>query len=151
MSIRLETSKRQGIRNHQDEEISPSVRNWGRDLPRLHQKAQLRTNMSPVYNCHGLTFASRRTRIENTPEVMKILDDDLYEEIPMKSTLPGDIVIYYSNNGDANHSGVVVEYSEALVLPIVCSKWGSAGEFVHPLKECPAIYGPQVRFYRCRL
>ena len=33
------------------------------------------------YNCHGLTFASRRTWIDETPEVKKVLLDDEYVEV----------------------------------------------------------------------
>ena len=64
--IRLETSRRTGIENHQDNEISTFHLNWARDLGRLHPRARPRTSTSALYNCHGLTFASRRTRIEKS-------------------------------------------------------------------------------------
>ncbi len=152
MAIRLETCKRRGIDNHQDSEISTFHRNWAKDLPKHFRRATPRTNYSPVYNCHGLVFASRRTRIEKSTSIQRILDDDKYFEIPMKDVLPGDIVIYYSEKGDPNHSGIVVEYGPPRVLvPVVCSKWGNAGEFVHALADCPRMYGPLHKFFRCTL
>ena len=150
MAIRLETSKRQGIANHQDTEISAYCRNWARDLPKAHPKAIQRTPLSPTYNCHGLTFANRRTRIENTAEIHKIVDDDQYHEVPLPNVLPGDVAIYYAEDGDANHSGLVVDVPDTLG-PIICSKWGAAGEYVHALRDCPKMYGPVIKFYRCRL
>lgn len=33
-------------------------------------------NPSRKYNCHGLSFASRRTWIDNSQEIVKILVDD---------------------------------------------------------------------------
>lgn len=149
--ITLETSKRTGIRNYQDHEISAFDLNWSRTLPRLFPRAVARTDSSPSYNCHGLTFASRRTKILEWSELQKILRDDAYVEIEMTDVMPGDIVIYL-DQGDANHSGIVVEYRAGqTVLPIICSKWGSAGEFIHALRDCPSAYGPDIKFYRCKL
>jgi hypothetical protein len=151
MGIRLETSKRNGIDNHQDTELSAFHLNWARQIGKSHPLAQPRTAPSAVYNCHGLVFASSRTRIEASAGIRKILDDDKYEEVPLKDVLPGDVVIYYSDTGDPNHSGVVVQFGNGLVVPVIYSKWGNAGEFVHALRECPPMYGPQVHFFRCRL
>src|SRR5229473_533486 len=148
MAIRLETSKRTGIDNHQDHEISAFHLNWARRIGRDHPQARPRTDLSALYNCHGLTFASRRTRIEKSREVQRILEDDDYQEIAMPDVLPGDVVIYYSDGGDPNHSGIVVEVSPDLLAPIVCSKWGNADEFVHALRDCPNFYGPNHRFLR---
>ena len=69
----------------------------------------------------------------------------------MRLVLPGDIVVYYSDRGDPNHSGIVVDISADLYLPVICSKWGNAGEFVHSLRDCPSLYGPISRFFGCTL
>jgi len=151
MAIRLETSKRSGIENWQGEEISIVHLNWAKELPKQFPKAIPRTNPSPLYNCHGLIFASRRTRIEKSTAINHILQDDNYVEIPMTSVLPGDLVIYYSDEGDPNHSGVILEYNSELIVPIILSKWGTAGEWIHSLRECPSQYGPNYKFYRCQL
>jgi hypothetical protein len=151
MAIRLETARRRGVDNHQDSEITEPHRRWFKALPKLHPNAKPRTGPSPLFNCHGLTFASRRTKILDRHSVDRILFDDEWKEIDMHDVLPGDIVIYFDEEGDANHSGIVVEYVVANLVPKICSKWGSAGEFVHQLGDVPSFYGPIQKFYRCRL
>lgn len=148
--IRLETSKRTGIDNFQLFDIAASERNWNARLPKLHPRAEQRTQPSPVYNCHGLTFASRRTRVIDAGGIARILQDDSWTEVQMADVLPGDIVIYYSEDGDPNHSGIVL-FKNNLGIPEICSKWGTAGEFNHLLTDHPSIYGPNTRFYRCNL
>lgn len=152
--IRVETSKKNAIRNHQDFDIKQVHINFHQLLVAQYPDATPRTGPSLVYNCHGLTFASRRTRIEKTPAINLIIGDDEWEEIvETKDLLPGDVVVYFSDKGEANHSGVVVECSAPLHLPIICSKWGSAGEFVHKITDGPGppLYGPVKKYYRCRL
>ena len=149
--IRLETSQGRGIDNVQSFDVSTYDRNFANDIPRKFPRAQNRTPLSPLYNCHGLTFASRRTRIIDNPGIDRILDDDKWSEIPNpRDVLPGDIVIYFGDDGDPNHSGIIVSSAE-LGVPMICSKWGNAGEYVHRLNDCPLLYGPNKKFYRCRL
>lgn len=147
MFIRLETSKRTGIDNVQVFELSAYERNWAAEIQKRFHKIVQRTEMSPVYNCHGLTFASRRTRITDAKSIERILLDDEWIEIDLPTVLPGDIVIYFSDEGDPNHSGVVVETKP---LFRICSKWGSAGEYLHVLTDVHPMYGPRKRFFRCR-
>lgn len=107
-------------------------------LLRRFPLATSRSNPTPVYNCHGLVFASRRTGISNAEEIKKIIKDDKYNEISPVDLLPGDIVLYYSQNGDIEHSGVVVSKPDInLHLPFVCSKWGKYGEMIHFATMCP--------------
>ena len=149
--IRLETSKRTGIPNKQVGEISPVEMNINKTIPRRFPNIVQRTEMSPLYNCHGLTFASRRTRLTDGPSVRRILSDDEWKEVEVSDLLAGDIVIYYSEDGDPNHSGIFA-YFDALKVPVICSKWGTAGEFVHQLNDIPGeVYGPTTKFYRCQL
>ena len=145
--IRLETSLGQGIDNHQGDTLSAFHLNWSKTIGKSYPLATKRTDVSPRYNCHGLTFANHRTRIEKRSGIERILADDGYKEVDIKSLLAGDIVIYFSDEGDPNHSGIVVDGSS--LAPVICSKWGCAGEFIHTLRYCPPIYGPQVKFFRC--
>jgi hypothetical protein len=149
--IRLETSKRTGIENLQGYEISTFELNWSAEIPKLHPSAIQRTGSSALYNCHGLTFASRRTRVFDTQEVHRILSDDKWLELVIEDVRAGDIVVYYSEEGEANHSGIILECDAEFRLPIVCSKWGHAGEYIHRLSDVPSVYGPQWKFFRCRL
>ena len=152
MDIRLETSKGRGIDNIQGGDISELTLKWEREILKTFANVKARTKPSPIYNCHGLTFASRRTRIEKSSDLQIILKDDEYIEIhSFDKLMPGDVVIYYSESGDPNHSGLVVEIDDKLNLPIICSKWGTAGEFIHTLNDCPKHYGPQTKFFRCLL
>ena len=102
---------------------------------------------SRKYNCHGLSFAARRTAIESPIEIAKIIADDDYEEVIASRVIPGDIAIYYES-GDASHSGIVVQMTE-LKVPIVLSKWGHCHEVVHHLSRCP-YKSDDIRFYRMR-
>jgi len=79
-----------------------------------------------------------------------VLRDDEYDEVVLEETIVGDIVIYYSETSEPNHSGVVVEGAGSALEIRVCSKWAYAGEFVHGLLDCPGEYGPTYRFFRCR-
>lgn len=148
--IRLETSIRTGINNNQLYEIPAQERLKDTLVRRRHRDAIPRTEMSAVYNCHGLTFACHRTRVMDSQEVQRILADDRWIELGYDDVLPGDVVVYYGEDGDANHSGIIVSRDE-LSVPVICSKWGFSGEFIHKLNDVPNLYGPAMKFYRCRL
>ena len=96
----------------------------------------------PVYNCHGLTFGSRRTSVEASNKTINlIIQDDGFEEVKPADVQEGDIVIYYDEDGEVQHSGIVVEMmrsaSLASSVPKVWSKWGLAQETVHHFKTMP--------------
>jgi len=102
----------------------------------------------PVYNCHGLTFASRRTQVGETPAVniARILEDDGFVEVPEPQARPGDVVVYYDETGIVQHSGLVIGRAE-MNVPKIWSKWGKGYEWVHPLGIC-LWGGMPTRFYR---
>lgn len=104
------------------------------------------------YNCHGLTFAARRTAIENSDEVATILRDDGYEQVTQNQAMPGDIVIWRAaavGGGEIIHSGIVVEVPKDMLVPVprVVSKWGYAHECIHPVNDTP-YSGSTVEYYR---
>lgn len=101
------------------------------------------TQPTRKYNCHGLTFAARRTWIWKPTEISKILHDDEYSSIEPENVLPGDIVIYVQN-GDVEHSGIVVSSG---AIPTILSKWGPAHEVVHKVNDCP-YDSMQISYYR---
>lgn len=105
------------------------------------------------YNCHGLTFASRRTAIESSAEVAKILMHDGYERVDGDKIMPGDVVIWRaaaSEGGEIIHSGIVVQVppqnNTLIQNPQVVSKWGYAHECVHPVLDTP--YSGSIEYYR---
>jgi hypothetical protein len=103
------------------------------------------TAPSRKYNCHGLTFASRRTWVEKPQEIAKILKDDDYVPIDAKDVLPGDVAIYRTA-GVIEHSGVVMGIKEG--VPQILSKWAALHEAVHPVRECPYSDCAEILFYR---
>jgi hypothetical protein len=98
------------------------------------------------YNCHGLSFASRRTMIWDPVHVAQIIKDDDYERVvDIKSVMPGDIAAY-TVSGDIEHSGIVVNMKEFYV-PVILSKWGVCQEVIHDVGDCP-YDSSNVLYYR---
>jgi hypothetical protein len=98
------------------------------------------------YNCHGMTFAARRTWIDDRRLVPHIIAGDGYAEVDGNSAVPGDIVVYFDERGLAEHSGFVVEAAtrQTIRIPKVISKWGKAYEVLHWANRCPY----EIRFLR---
>lgn len=99
------------------------------------------TKPSQFYNCHGLTFGSRRTRIWLASEIQKILKEDGYSEVSLGDVSAGDIITYTDAKNELIHSGIVVRSDEMPGLGIkdirVLSKWGHAHEVIHKPSYCP--------------
>ena len=150
--IVVETREANSITNEQCLDVLPGEKKYFDDLKNQYLGQfdfYIRNSHSPYYNCHGLTFASRRTCVIDVAEIPQILIDDGYEEIPMKETLPGDIVLYYSLNGDIEHSGIVISKPNlaSYFIPLILSKWGAAFEAIHPFNKT-SYDTSQSKFYR---
>jgi hypothetical protein len=107
-------------------------------------------DVCPVYNCHGLTFASRRTEVDSgQTTIAMILNDDGFEEVSERDAKIGNVIVYYDENGSPEHSGIMVERRQGagIDMPIIWSKWGKGYEVVHPMTAC--LWGAmKKRFYR---
>ncbi len=97
-----------------------------------------------VYNCAGLTWASRRTSIPEDAEWIKILGEDGYRKLSnAENPLVGDLAIYHSEGVGFLHVGQVVQIERGLTAqspPIhkILSKWdSSSGEYIHLPHEVP--------------
>jgi len=105
------------------------------------------------YNCHGLTFAARRTQVWSSTDIQHILREDGYKEVQLRDALPGDVAIYRSREtAEIEHSAVVIQKATTgdFKGPLVISKWGPCQEFIHFYLECP--YTPaDVTFHRLRI
>jgi hypothetical protein len=107
------------------------------DLLERFQNVERVSEACPVYNCHGLTFGSRRTQV--TDAIFPILDDDGFDQIHSeRETRPGDIVVYLSARGEVVHSGfdvwrkeIAITPGTKTVIPMVWSKWGKGYEMIH--------------------
>lgn len=147
--IELRTRLNQKIDNIQPWSYSKFEWNTLYDPNNPYEKAGAeRVNEAcPVYNCHGLTFGSRRTQVDaSEATIQTILQDDGFEEVHEKFVKAGDVVVYYGDFGQVLHSGVVVQIGE-FGIPKIWSKWGKGYEWLHPLAACP--YGSsKFRYYR---
>ncbi len=148
-AITVETRLGTDIPNHQPLEFSEQDRSMCRQFDHKFPDAISRTNPISVYNCHGLVFASRRTWICEGSSVMTILEDDGYEEIPETEALPGDVIVYFDEDGDPDHSGVLLDWSKGKPrIPLVLSKWGKFREVIHWGNYGPYPQLSQARYYR---
>ncbi len=150
-SIKVETREGSDINNSQIKVKLPLWEEHTADVFRQkHNFAIVRSNRCGYYNCHGLTFASRRTRIFDSNDIMTILQEDNYKEIDVSKVLPGDIVMYF-RNGDPQHSGVIVSVPRNNITDsniIAVSKWGNGDEFIHNILDCPYIESARIIYYR---
>jgi len=153
VELALETRRKRTIRNELlKREPTPGDIIAARDLRSRYSACEHRpTDVSLQYNCHGLTFASRRTAITESDAIQSILDDDGYKVVGDGEVSVGDIVVY-SEYGDFSHSGIVtrVDSIGSVKIVWVLSKWGRAHEVVHKLRECPyaSHADVQIRFWR---
>ena len=107
--IVLQTARGTSIDNERTSEVTQWDVGTDDDMRKKYGfGAQQRSGIDPVYNCHGLTFAGRRTRVPDASSVRIMIDEDGYQEVDRNSVLEGDIVVYYSSEGDLEHSGIVV-------------------------------------------
>jgi hypothetical protein len=105
------------------------------------------------YNCHSLSFASRRGWLEGESKLQLILGSEEIAQLnSTEEPLPGDIIAYQSKDLENQlyiaHTGVIVEVPHGvqcvqIIEPavaksvLVISKWGQGGEYVHAVNRCP--------------
>ncbi len=146
--LALETRRRSTVDNMMDREKTPDGCQLAIEACKSRFNGAMHRPVGPsgIYNCHGLTFGSRRTAVSDDPsEILKIIKEDDYVEIGYREVLAGDIALYFKL-GDVEHSGVVVEKTET-GRPRILSKWGKLHEAVHLVEECP--YDPSdVKYFR---
>lgn len=109
------------------------------------------------YNCHGLTFASRRTNVpsagmDDGPVVADILRRDGYGKIIGQPQV-GDVAVYRNEAGQIEHTGVVCridppQTSGGYSVVWVWSMWGQFGEFEHKSNVSPYASVPE--YWRIR-
>jgi hypothetical protein len=133
--LKLETRRRNQIENYLNREpVAEGFQKAIEDLKKRYPNAKHRpVGPSGQYNCHGLTFAARRTWIRDPKEINKILDEDEYKQIQQNEVIPGDIAVYYLN-GDVEHSGQVVKRESYFIW--ILSKWGQCHEAIHLAGDC---------------
>ncbi len=116
-----------------------------------HIDFRLRSKSCARYNCHGMTFAGRRTTIYDADVIKRILKEDEYDIIPQETVQAGDVVIYWAESGDPSHSAIVLAPPDpkSLNVPLVLSKWGLHFEATHRATMCPYDFQRAV-YYRVK-
>jgi hypothetical protein len=149
-SILMDTARGTPIPNAQDDEIPhPLAPEHIATLMPVPSVTRVERHFR--YNCHGLTFAARRTSIYEPADVLMILAEDGYERVVNpEDVLPGDCVLYFNEDGEIEHSGIVVSRPEGVLkVPEVCSKFGPGGpELLHMANNCGPYPIINIRYYR---
>ena len=162
-SVPIYTARGNAIPNCQSDELTGL--NW-KDIRQLYKD---NTNNATVhflaescarYNCHGLTFGSRRAEIDGeNSTISMILNEDCFVALKTSEPVqPGDIAIYYDEDGDIQHSGIVAEIRVSTFgapVPFVWSKWGKGPEVVHSANSgeynsCSIVFYRKRRCTNCR-
>lgn len=148
-TIRVDTSQGTHVENFQYFELSSFEMGQFSAFNKWLENTTERHPPTPRYNCHGMTFASRRTGIYEVDDIRLILEEDSYVEVDTSDILAGDVIIYFDEDGDPEHSGLVVEPPSNFGVPRVVSKWGKFSELIHWANRCPYTFG-NVRYYRMK-
>ncbi|MGA2322820.1 MAG: hypothetical protein ABSG22_03130 [Sedimentisphaerales bacterium] len=145
--IIIQTRKGNNILNIQEHELIPYLLHLVEEYDRQYKEPFVFfvNNPSPIYNCHGLVFGNRRAQIWDSQEIAKIIKEDDYTMVDMNNVRVGDVIIYYGDNGDAEHSGLVI--GKKGVIPLILSKWGFGREAVHTFNQCPYSFA-NIKYYR---
>jgi hypothetical protein len=124
-----------------------AMANFHRKYPMIDPQ-KVRNGPSGYYNCHGLTFASRRTNIEEPDDIWHILNDDGYIPIPFNEARPGDVLVYFKD-GVINHTAIIVsEPDPFLKVPMVIAKFSSGPEAICAANACPEYNLVDAKVYR---
>jgi hypothetical protein len=148
-NIKLETRLGSSIENNQLSSYTPFEINQFSKIKRDYPTVIFKDNPIPFSNCHGYTFSASRTGIWDSNSILKILEEDGYTEILDHSqVLPGDVILYWSQDGDAEHSGIVItKPDDKLKVPLVVGRWGRYSEAIHWAHISPYDFN-FVKYYR---
>jgi hypothetical protein len=141
-AIVVQTRLGHDIQNSQLHEVRQVEENQFVQLKSRFRDVRYCTPINPTYNCHGMTFASKRTWVYQTSDIHTILNEDGYTEVKPSAdaVMPGDILLYFAQDGDIEHSATVLSWSKTDVSPLVLSKWGIFTEVVHWAHVTPYVY-----------
>ena len=156
---KIELVTRQGnpIDNSQESDFSASeiIPDYSRKYKDM--AVTIRNAPNSCYNCHGMTFASSRTKVFDE-SIDMILHDDGYTkvgdtEVGADKALPGDVILYHNEKGEIYHSGIITTRpSEGKYgYPWVVSKWGVLNEMHHLAYDVHHEYRPFSRLSYWRI
>ncbi len=117
----------------------------------MHKKDHLSLEIRSLrseYNCVGLVFGSRRSRIDIS-HVMRIFEEDGYQQIPFDGAERGDVVLYEDAKEPA-HVGLLWNRHPVSNEWHVLSAWGADGEYFHHLRDLRADWLHRVTIWTDR-
>ena len=156
-TVKMETSRYNDIPNSQNRRIDQKSIDYEIGLKaKFGLREDFQGSETSVYNCHGLTFASKRTGIFDDAVIEQILRDE-YNEINVANVIIGDIALYFSYNDKKEkifeHSAIVVHIGSLAGLESlgirVLSKTRFYKEIVHYVQNHP-YSGAEYKFYRIK-
>ena len=104
------------------------------------------------YNCMGLVFGNRRTRID-VAHLREILARDHYQLVNGRPAV-GDIVVYRRDGFD-RHVGLVWRVEQGVGFRVesirIRSKWGDYADVLHDLDDVLPQWAGQPEFWTDRL
>jgi hypothetical protein len=151
-TICMQTSRKHCIPNGQNRIVHQQAIDQEERQRALFGNGEFQGNSTCIYNCHGLTFASKRTGVFADEAIRLILDDE-YVEINRANVIVGDVVLYYypDRPGEYAHSAIVVEKSDIIGSGLfgirVLSKTRFHREIVHYAGQ-HSYPGTEIKFYR---
>lgn len=108
---------------------------------------------NPRYNCHSYAWWDQSEG--NTWWIERVepyVSDPLVSQVyGMDNLRLGDLITYRSTPVTVwNHSGVItgLHPNGSVVTPMVASKWGEAGVYIHTIANCPYSTSGLHRFWR---
>ncbi|MBI4580024.1 MAG: hypothetical protein HY718_10005 [Planctomycetes bacterium] len=137
-SIVVQTRRGRDVLNVVEPEPGERGRRKYQILRERHPGWRPRKDACGVYNCYGMTFASRRTSILADEFVSAILDDDGYRRVEERDAQVGDLAVYSDTRCGRLHVALIVQKEWVGETPVFfgLSKWDStSGEDIHRLSD----------------
>src|SRR6185369_6201506 len=142
-SIGLMTFKRTDIENAQYSALLKSEIETEKSTEAMYLSS-FREYPTRMYNCHGMTFACRRTGIYSDEMIRIILKEEYREIKDRKDVLSGDVVIYFLGT-NILHSAMVMSVNHPIIR--VLSKSRAHSEIEHLVDYTPYA-NSEKKFYR---
>ncbi len=127
-----------GERDFTDEEKSVAAQT----IAARHPQAIGLSDATIIYNAPGLSFDAGRSWV-NSDQALGFINDE-YTPVTGPAMI-GDLVVYSRGEG-LTHTGFVVSIDDNSTVDGVQSKWGSAGQYRHALRDVPDLYGSPAVF-----
>lgn len=104
---------------------------------------------SEEYNCIAFVFSDERIWMDPDDVDIILKEDKLYYEeikerlapLSLEAVAKNDIAVYRNRRGDVTHAGIVDRIDASSSIPLIRSKWGACGEFIHQHASVPEGYG----------